>query len=202
MTSDFLTIEFLSGVHPELTKVERISLLAFANKRSISHEECYGDGSIIFPMWRESYKPPVLETFIKTEYRASDKTVILDFDGTCVGHTYPGIGKDIGAVPTLKELVANGVKLILWTMRGTYDKGLIEAIEWFEQNGIELFGIQTNPTQGSWTNSNKPYGSCIIDDTAIGIPLKYDKSISERPFVDWVMVRLLLREKGYLPSNR
>ena len=29
----------------------------------------------------------------------------LDFDGTVVSHAFPGIGKDIGAVPILKKLV-------------------------------------------------------------------------------------------------
>jgi hypothetical protein len=30
----------------------------------------------------------------------------VDFDGTCVTHEYPKIGRDIGAVPVLKELKA------------------------------------------------------------------------------------------------
>ena len=41
----------------------------------------------------------------------------IDFDGTCVTHEFPRIGKDIGAVPVLKELIANGHDLILFTMR-------------------------------------------------------------------------------------
>jgi hypothetical protein len=31
--------------------------------------------------------------------------IAVDFDGTCVTHDFPHVGKDIGAVPVLKELV-------------------------------------------------------------------------------------------------
>ena len=32
-------------------------------------------------------------------------TIAIDFDGTCVVHKYPEIGKDIGAVAVLRELI-------------------------------------------------------------------------------------------------
>ena len=31
--------------------------------------------------------------------------ICVDFDGTCVTHEFPKVGKDIGAVPVLKKLV-------------------------------------------------------------------------------------------------
>jgi hypothetical protein len=43
--------------------------------------------------------------------------ILIDFDGTCVAHEFPKVGKDIGAVPVLKALVENGHNLILFTMR-------------------------------------------------------------------------------------
>ena len=43
--------------------------------------------------------------------------IAVDFDGTCVSHDYPYIGKEIGAAPVLRELVAAGHDLILFTMR-------------------------------------------------------------------------------------
>ena len=43
--------------------------------------------------------------------------IAVDFDGTCVTHDYPAVGKEIGAVPVLKALVQAGHKLILFTMR-------------------------------------------------------------------------------------
>ena len=41
--------------------------------------------------------------------------IAIDFDGTVVTHAYPHMGMDAGAVPVLKELVANDCKLILYT---------------------------------------------------------------------------------------
>lgn len=66
-------------------------------------------------------------------------TIAVDFDGTCVTHEYPYIGKDIGAVPVLKRLVEEGNRLILWTMRS--DQQLTEAVNWFYENDIVLYGI-------------------------------------------------------------
>jgi len=48
--------------------------------------------------------------------------ICIDFDGTCVSHEFPLIGKDIGAIPVLKELVEAGHKLILFTMRSDRKK--------------------------------------------------------------------------------
>jgi hypothetical protein len=56
--------------------------------------------------------------------------IAIDFDGTCVTHEYPYIGKDIGAVPVLKELVSSGHQLILFTMRS--GKELNDAI-WYSK---------------------------------------------------------------------
>ena len=41
--------------------------------------------------------------------------IVIDFDGTCVTHEFPLVGKDIGAIPVLKKLVENGHNLILFT---------------------------------------------------------------------------------------
>ena len=138
--------------------------------------------------------------------------IVLDFDGTCVSHKFPNIGEDIGAVPVLKKLVENGHKLILFTMRsdivnpasednelhlesGNY---LTEAVNWFKENEIPLYGIQTNPTQHTWTTSPKAYAQMYIDDAALGCPLKIDKKLSDNPFVDWSIVSKLLKEKGLI----
>ena len=122
--------------------------------------------------------------------------IAIDFDGTCVTHDYPRIGKDINAVNVLKKLVANGHKLILNTMRS--GKELKEAINWFKKNDIELYGANENPTQKRWTNSPKVYAHLYIDDAAIGCPLKMDLSLSDRPFVDWEAVSCLLKDNGIL----
>jgi hypothetical protein len=112
-------------------------------------------------------------------------TIVLDFDGTCITHAYPAIGKDIGAIPVLKELNKAGHGLILFTMRSSMDGTLEEAVKWFKDNEIKLYGIQTHPTQHKWTTSPKAYGEFMIDDSAIGCPTKFDLNLSNREFVDW-----------------
>lgn len=143
----------------------------------------------------------------------NNKIVIaVDFDGTCVTHNYPELGKDIGAVPILKRLVDKGHKLILYTMRSNENeekllengykihKGdfLQQAIDWFVDNDIPLYAIQRNPTQDEWTQSPKCYANLYIDDAALGCPLIYNINISDRPFVDWERVEQLLIVKGLL----
>lgn len=111
----------------------------------------------------------------------------------------------------LKQLVVNGHQLILFTMRGdgpgdgtgaceespNIKPGnfLDDAVNWFKENKIPLYGIQTNPTQHTWTTSPKAYGQMIIDDIALGIPLLHD---GKRPYVDWREVELLLYERGLI----
>ena len=123
------------------------------------------------------------------------KWIAIDFDGTCVTHEFPNIGKDIGAVPVLRELVEKGCRLILFTMRS--GKYLEDASTWFAANEIKLAGLQTNPGQKVWTQSPKAYAELYIDDAGLGCPLKTD-SLSERPYVDWGKVREELVRLGYL----
>jgi len=139
-------------------------------------------------------------------------TFNVDFDGTCVTHEYPRVGKDIGAVPVLKKLVEQGHKLILFTMRSNKDGKLEDAINWFKEKGIPLYGIQTNPTQGSWTSSPKSYAQLMIDDSALGCPLTQDMEREYgsdsynnpdmepvgRPYVDWFKVEKMLINKGII----
>jgi len=121
--------------------------------------------------------------------------IVIDFDGTVVTHDYPRVGKDIGAVPILKRMVENKNKLILFTMRS--GKELNDAVNWFKENEIPLFGIQTNPTQHEWTTSSKAYGQLIIDDAALGCPLIVS-DLSNRPYVDWVIVEEYLVNNGII----
>ena len=109
--------------------------------------------------------------------------IAVDFDGTCVTHDYPRVGKDIGAVPVLKKLTDSGHQLILNTMRSGDE--LADAVQWFIDNDIPLYGVNENPSQKSWTLSPKVYAHLYIDDAALGCPLKMDNAVSDRPFVDW-----------------
>ena len=121
--------------------------------------------------------------------------IVIDFDGTVVTHDYPRVGKNIGAVPVLRKLVDKKHQLILFTMRS--GKELDQSVNWFKENDIPLFGIQTNPTQHEWTSSPKAYGQLIIDDAALGCPLMYS-DLSNRPYVNWVIVEDYLVESGII----
>jgi hypothetical protein len=112
--------------------------------------------------------------------------IAIDFDGTCVTHDYPRVGKDIGAVPVLKKLTDSGHQLILNTMRS--GKELVDAVQWFADNDIPLYGANENPTQKEWTLSPKVYAHLYIDDAALGCPLMFDHAVSNRPFVNWELV--------------
>lgn len=129
--------------------------------------------------------------------------IAVDFDGTCVTHEFPKIGHDIGAIPVLKELAEMGHQLILFTMRSDsykpakdptdrmrYETYLTDAVNWFKENDIPLYGVQSNPSQKEWTTSPKCYAQIYIDDAALGCPLVH--GLHERPFVDWVKVREML----------
>lgn len=120
--------------------------------------------------------------------------IAIDFDGTCVKNKYPYVGEDIGAVPILKDLVKRGHRLILCTMRSHKpNKGidcLQDAVDWFNNNGIELYAINENPEQKSWTDSNKIYADLYIDDAALGCPLTSDGF--GNVYVDWSKVSNLL----------
>jgi len=122
-------------------------------------------------------------------------TIAIDFDGTCVTHEYPKVGRDIGAVPVLKKLVENGHQLILFTMRSPIAH-ISDAIKWFDDNDIRLYAVNGNPTQNRWTSSSKALADLYIDDAGLGIPLCYTDG--EPPYVDWVKVEKMLKNKALL----
>ena len=122
--------------------------------------------------------------------------IAVDFDGTCVTHDYPEVGKDIGAVPVLKALRERGHHIILNTMRCGQE--LEDAKLWFVKNGIELFGANRNPTQNRWTTSPKVYAHLYIDDAALGCPLKYDPNFHSRAYVDWKEITKYLHARGLI----
>lgn len=126
--------------------------------------------------------------------------IVIDFDGTCVTHEYPTIGREVGATPVLRELADAGHRLILFTIRSNdkrrKDRTLTDAVAWFNERDIPLFGIQTNPIQQTWTSSPKAFGELYIDDRALGCPLIFPEE--GLPYVDWKKVRQMLVEMAIL----
>jgi len=115
--------------------------------------------------------------------------IAVDFDGTLVEHRFPEIGPAVPeAFEYCKKFQEAGAKLILYTMRsdGFEREYLSEAVELCREQGLEFWGVNTNPTQASWTNSPKCDAKLFIDDLAFGVPLVYP--YQERAYVDWGIV--------------
>jgi hypothetical protein len=49
----FLTTGDLLRLHPEISIAEAFELLEFAEENTITYKTCYGDGSIICPLWKK-----------------------------------------------------------------------------------------------------------------------------------------------------
>ncbi|WP_418992195.1 hypothetical protein [Alistipes sp.] len=124
-----------------------------------------------------------------------DAFIAVDFDGTVVTHAYPQIGEEIGAEPVLRELVANGCRLILYSMRS--GRLLDEAVEWFREREIPLYAVNANPRQAAWTSSPKVYANLYIDDSSLGCPLRFIEG-EKHPVADWVRIREQLVREGFL----
>jgi len=109
--------------------------------------------------------------------------VAVDFDGTIVDHDYPRIGQPVPlALEWLSLFNTLDIKIVLFTMRS--DETLQEAVDYLTKNKIELYGINKNPDQHEWTNSNKAYAHYYVDDAAVGCPLLTLDGF-KRKCVDW-----------------
>lgn len=124
-----------------------------------------------------------------------DAVIAVDFDGTVVTHAYPRIGDEIGAEPVLRELIANGCRLILLSMRSGHL--LDEAVAWFREREIPLYAVNANPRQQTWTSSPKVYANLYIDDSSLGCPLRFIDG-EQHPVADWVRIREQLVKEGFL----
>ena len=110
--------------------------------------------------------------------------IAVDFDGTVVEHRYPELGRPVPhAIRVLRNLVEDGHKIILWTMRDGDE--LDAAFAYLAGNGVVPFGVNENPAQ-HWSSSRKAYAHKYIDDAAVGCPLIHPEE--GRPYVDWLAV--------------
>ena len=91
-------------------------------------------------------------------------TIILDFDGTCVTNEFPSSGgKNIGAEFVLRRLQERGHKLVLFTARADDPNNeffpgnnfLTDALNWFKEHGISLYGVNNNPDNDKFGYTRK-----------------------------------------------
>ena len=98
-------------------------------------------------------------------------TIAVDFDGTIVRHRYPEIGEELPfATQTLKMLIEDRHKLILWSVRE--GQLLDEAVEWCRQRGVEFYAVNRDfPEEDITKNihfSRKLKVDLWIDDRNVG----------------------------------
>lgn len=98
-------------------------------------------------------------------------TIAVDFDGTIVEHRYPEIGEEIPfAVETLRMLIQDRHKLILWSVRE--GELLDEAVEWCRKRGIEFYAVNRDYPEETLDNndhfSRKLKVDVFIDDRNLG----------------------------------
>ena len=98
-------------------------------------------------------------------------TIAVDFDGTIVTHEYPAIGVERPfAIDTLKMLIRDQHKLILWSVRE--GKLLDEAVEWCRERGVEFYAVNRDYPEETITNnphcSRKLKVALFIDDRNVG----------------------------------
>ena len=102
--------------------------------------------------------------------------ISIDFDGTVVEHRYPQIGEEKPhATETLKKLIADGHKLVMWTVRE--GKLLDEAVQWCRDRGVEFAAINETlreDTNEHSHNTRKIDADIYVDDCNIGGLFEWD----------------------------
>ena len=99
-------------------------------------------------------------------------TIAVDFDGTIVEHEYPKIGAERPfAIETLKMLIKDRHKLILWSVRE--GRLLEEAVNWCRERGVEFYAVNKDYPEEK-REGNNHYSrklnsiDIFIDDRNIG----------------------------------
>ncbi|MBR5688133.1 MAG: hypothetical protein IKX36_09260 [Prevotella sp.] len=114
-------------------------------------------------------------------------TIAVDFDGTIVEHRYPEIGPELPfAVDTLKMLIADKHKLILWSVRE--GQLLEDAVNWCRERGIEFYAINKDfPEENEKLNQNYARKLSSVD---VWID---DRNVGGLP--DWGTIYQIISEK-------
>ena len=113
-------------------------------------------------------------------------TIAVDFDGTIVTHEYPRIGRErTFAIDTLKQLIADGHQLILWTVRE--GQLLDDAVNWCRERGVEFYAINRDYPEEERENNNNFSRKLKVD---LWID---DRNVGGLP--DWGTIYSMIREK-------
>ena len=117
-------------------------------------------------------------------------TIAVDFDGTIVEHKYPEIGEELPfATDTLKMLINDRHRLILWTVRE--GRLLDEAVNWCRERGVEFYAI--NREYPEETKAGNQFYSRKLNSVDIWID---DRNIGGLP--DWgTIYRMISRHKSW-----
>jgi len=112
-------------------------------------------------------------------------TIAVDFDGTIVRHRYPEIGSEVPfATQTLKMLIKDGHKLILWSVRE--GQLLEDAVEWCRQRGVEFYAVNKDYPEED-TEKNRHYSRKLKADLWID-----DRNVGGLP--DWGTIYTMISE--------
>lgn len=117
-------------------------------------------------------------------------TIAVDFDGTIVEHMYPEIGKERPfAIDTLKMLIADRHRLILWSVRE--GKLLDDAVNWCKERGIEFYAVNRDYPEERGQENNNHFSRKLKVDMFID-----DRNIGGLP--DWgTIYRMIKEHKSY-----
>ena len=117
-------------------------------------------------------------------------TIAVDFDGTIVEHRYPEIGEELPfATETLKMLIKDRHKLILWSVRE--GKLLDEAVNWCRERGVEFYAVNRDYPEENGKESNNFFSRKLKVDMFID-----DRNIGGLP--DWgTIYRMISEHKTY-----
>ena len=116
-------------------------------------------------------------------------TIAVDFDGTIVEHRYPKIGNEIPfAIQTLKMLIQDHHKLILWSVRE--GELLDEAVEWCRVRGVEFYAVNKDFPEED-VEKNRHFSRKLKVDMWID-----DRNVGGLP--DWgTIYRMITERKSY-----
>ena len=117
-------------------------------------------------------------------------TIAVDFDGTIVEHRYPEIGEELPfATETLKMLIKDRHKLILWSVRE--GKLLDDAVNWCRERGVEFYAVNRDYPEENGKESNNFFSRKLKVDMFID-----DRNIGGLP--DWgTIYRMISELKSY-----